>query len=143
MKHSMIFGIFTLFYSCSMAQSDFAVTQTGSNNHELTYSVQYEKDFYTLLLREDTSTSEIIIILNKSDKEILSQRVPAGQSLAVRPFTRDKQKVLFIEIGSNVLYAHQLIFNRDVSFRKGLPLKGKTLNDYYNKFEKKENAVRY
>ncbi|MEO6733982.1 MAG: hypothetical protein ABIN01_22360 [Ferruginibacter sp.] len=136
-------------FSCSLifGQSNFVVTKSDSSEEKLIYLVQYKRTSYLLTLLKDTITSKIIVSLRKKSSgintNIIRQRIESGVSLSVRPFTKGKSPIIYIEIGSNALYAHEIKFSEKIMFKKGIPLKGKYLNDYYNKFIDKKNVTPY
>lgn len=135
-------------FSCSflLGQTSFFVTKSDSSSEKSIYLIQYKKVSYLLTLLKDTASSKIIVVLREKkgiDKIIIKQKVELGVSLDIRPFTTEKNPILYIEVGSNVLYAHAIIFSEKIRFKKGSPLKGKYLNKYYSKFLDNNSDIPY
>ena len=140
MKIFLIFLCFQFSSILLFGQTNFVIAKSNSSNQKLIYLIQYKKESYLLTLRKDISASHITILLrrkNRIPRIIIKQKVEIGESLRIRSVIKRNFPVLYIEIGSNVLYAHELHFGKNISFKRGSPLKGEYLNNYYNQFVEK------
>ncbi len=69
----------------------------------------------------------------ETGRDIIKQSVEPGITLHVRSYLKGKISRIYIEMGSNVLYVHEIDFSNRIIFKKGSPLKGKKPDGYYNR----------
>ncbi|MDA3613489.1 hypothetical protein [Polluticaenibacter yanchengensis] len=141
MRYFILVIIFCFSTVIILAQSNLTIKKLDSSNNKLIYLIQNEKRLYLLTLFE--ASSQLIVRLNnkKGGKLIFQQKVNSGVSLGINTYTKGKDPILYIEVGSNVLYAHEIVFGKTIKFKKGLPMKGTILNEYYNKFLEKNDRI--
>lgn len=146
MKIFLIFLCFQFSAILIYGQTNFEIAKSDSSKENLVYSVHYKKESYLLSLRKDTSAFKIIILLrrnNRIHRIIIEQEVEFGETIRIRGGIKKKFQVLYIEIGSNVLCAHEIHFGKKINFKRGVPLKGKYLNNYYNHVIENHNNKLY
>ena len=146
MKKNILVNLGLIIALFSSAQSNLRVAKIDSTDSKAVFLITHFQKAYILSISDVEKGNELMEISLKlkgnTSSYLIKKRVPYGESLNIRPYEQGQNQSLFIEIGSNVLYAHQIVFGKKIFLNVSPPLKGEKLNEYYNKVLKKE-AIAY